>query len=39
MRKILVAIKKRGIEELLEQEKDIALHNMTVLWERSIGNC
>jgi hypothetical protein len=34
MRKILVATKKkgRGIGELLEQEKIIAVSNMIVLW-------
>jgi hypothetical protein len=33
MRKILVAIKKgRGIGELLEQKKSIAVSNITILW-------
>ena len=36
--KILVATKKRGIGELLEQEKSIAVLNMTVSWDkRGIG--
>jgi hypothetical protein len=30
MREILVTTKKRGIRELLEQEKSIAVPNMTV---------
>jgi hypothetical protein len=42
MREILVATEKeRSIEELLEQEKNIVIPNMTVLWgyEEISENC
>jgi hypothetical protein len=42
MREILVATKKRrDIRELLKQEKNIAIPNMTVLWGcgELLGNC
>jgi hypothetical protein len=32
MREILVATKKKGIGKLLKQEKNIAILNITVLW-------